>query len=248
MRRIKKRTFCGAVCEQEVFSISERLDSKKAEYRPRFETDEEREQHKIGISRRKHARAFNANFSPSSLYTTLTFDDENEVHTFDDAKHVRDLYIRRLKYAFPDAVIFAYLGRGKNTHRIHMHMVSDGVPEAYITKQWLYGRIVRVDHLREHNYYDGVDHGQDYTGLADYLFNHWTPEIGGHRWKQTKNAKQPESEEPKEIKRNYTEKKPPIAPKGYVLVETKTTKYGYLYFKYVLEPQKRQRKKKVLLS
>lgn len=109
MRRIKKRTFCGAVCEQEVFSISERTDIKKAEYRPRFETDEEREQHKIGISRRKHVRAFNANFSPSSLYSTLTFDDENEVHTFDDAKHVRDLYIRRLKYAFPDAVIFAYL-------------------------------------------------------------------------------------------------------------------------------------------
>ena len=53
----------------------------------------------------------------------------------------------------------------------------------------------------------------------------------------------PEREEAKEIKREYTEAKPPRAPKGYILVETKSTKYGYLYFKYVLEPPKRTRKR-----
>ena len=35
----------------------------------------------------------------------------------------------------------------------------------------------------------------------------------------------------------------PRPPKGYILVETKSTKYGYLYFKYVLEPPKRKRKR-----
>lgn len=170
MQRVKRRIFSGAVCEQEVFNISDRLtDIKKAEPRPRFKTEEEREQHRIGISRRKHARLVNENFSPRSLYSTLTLDDENEVHTFKEAKRIRDLFVRRLKYAFPDAVIFIYLGRGKNTNRIHAHMLSDGVPEEAIKKQWIYGSIVRIDHLREHNYYDGVDHGQDYTGLANYL-------------------------------------------------------------------------------
>ena len=58
-----------------------------------------------------------------------------------------------------------------------------------------------------------------------------------------KNLRQPEREKPKEIKRQYSEQKPPRAPKGYVLVESKATRYGYLYFKYVRIPPKRTRKK-----
>ncbi len=244
MIRLKKRTFSGVVCEQVVYSVSDRVkDAKKAAPRLRFKTEEEREQHRLGISRRKHARLVNENFSPSSLYSTLTFDDENEVHTFKEAKRIRDLYVRRLKYAYPDAVIFVYMGRGKSTDRIHLHMLSEGVPDTTITKQWLYGSIVRVTNLREHNFYNGVDHGQDYTGLANYLFDHWTPEQGGHRWKQTRNARKPESEEPTIIKVEYSENRPPRAPKGYILVDTKITKYGYMYFKYVKEPPKHIRRK-----
>ena len=123
-------------------------------------------------------------------------------------------------------------------------MVSDGIPEEFIKQKWEFGNILRIENLREHNFYDGVDHGQDYTGLANYLFDHWTPEQGGHRWKQTRNASKPDRETPTLAKRIYTESKPPIAPKGYILVETRSTKYGYLYFKYVKEPPKRSRRKK----
>lgn len=244
MQRVKRRTFSGVVCEQEVFNVSERLrDIKKAEPRQRFKTPEEQEQHRIGISKRKHARLFNENFSPRSLYSTLTLDDEHEVHDFRDMKKIRDLYVQRLRYSFPEAVIFVYIGRGKSTQRMHLHMVSDGIPEEAITAKWGCGDIKRIEPLREHNYYNGVDHGQDYTGLANYLFDHWTPEQGGHRWKQTRNARKPDRETPKEVKRIYTESKPPRAPKGYILVETRSTKYGYLYFKYVKEPEKRKRKR-----
>ena len=244
MQRVKRRTFAGVVCEQEVFNVSDRLRNVKgAEPRQRFKTEEEREQHRIGISRRKHARLFNENFSPRSLYSTLTLDNEHEVHDFRDMKRIRDLYVRRLKYAFPEAVIFAYIGKGKSTQRMHLHMVSNGVPEDFIKGKWEFGEIRRIEHLREHNYYDGVDHGQDYTGLANYLFDHWTPEQGGHRWKQTKNARKPEREDAKPAIRTYSETKPPIAPKGYILVETRSTKYGYFYFKYVKEPPKRKRRK-----
>lgn len=125
-------------------------------------------------------------------------------------------------------------------------MVSEGIPEDMITKLWGMGEIVRIEHLREHNYYSGIDHGQDYTGLANYLFDHWTPEQGGHRWKKAGKLDKPDREPSTEVKRNYTENKPPRPPKGYILVESKATKYGYLYYKYVRQPEppKKARRKK----
>ncbi len=246
MQRVKTRLFSGAVCEQIVFSVPDRArDIKAAEPRPRFKTEEERALHRLGISKRNHARLFNANFGPSSLYSTLTLDNDYEVHTFQEARRLRDNYVRRLRYHFPDAKLLIYMGRGKATHRIHYHMVSDGIPEDGITKLWGMGEIVRVEHLRANNYYNGIDHGQDYTGLANYLFDHWTPEQGGHRWKQTNNLDKPEREPSTPVKRNYTRDKPPRPPKGYIFVEAKATKYGYLYFKYVRTPapKKRARRK-----
>lgn len=73
----------------------------------------------------------------------------------------------------------------------------------------------------------------------NYLFDHWTPEQGGHRYKATRNLAKPMKDEAKEVKRQYTEDKPPAAPKGYKLVEAEHTPYGLYYFKYVKEPPKR---------
>lgn len=252
MARVKRRTFSGAVCEQEVFTISDRVTDVKNAVPPppRFKTLEERERHRIGVSRRHHARVVNANFNPQSLYSTLTIDNEHEVHTFDEARRVRDLYVRRLKYAFPDARISIYMGRGKSTFRIHMHMISHGVPEEVIKAKWTAGSVLRIEPMRAHNYYDGVDRGQDYTGLANYLFDHWTPEQGGHRWKQTKNMLQPETEPATVVKRTYSEQRPPLAPKGYKLVESRGNSFGYLYYKYVQivdKPQRRKGKKASML-
>lgn len=244
MKRIKKRIFSGTVCEQIVFNASDRVRNiKDAKPNTRFKTQEEREQHKLLISRRRHARLINENMDPSGCYSTLTFSNEYEVHTFDEARIVRDRFFRRLKYHFPEAVIFIYMGRGKATNRIHFHMISKGVPEEIIRKHWLYGSVVRIEPLRAHNYYDGIDHGQDYTGLANYCFDHWTEEVGGHRWKATKNVRQPEEENAKEVKREYTTEKPPKPPKGYILVAASANKYGYLYFKYVKEVPKENRPK-----
>lgn len=252
--RVKRRTFAGCVCEQEVYTVSNRTkDISKADpKRPRFSSEEEREKHYTGMARRKHARYFNENFSPSSLYSTLTFDDEHEIHDYKSAKKIRDNYSRVLKYHYPDSVIFLYIGKGKSTHRLHLHMVSEGIPESVILDKWTYGSIRRVDHLREHNYYEGADHGQDYTGLANYLFDHWTKEQGGHRWKMTKNARKPVREPAKEVKpipakiakERYTLERPPKAPPGYMLVEKRSNAYGYLYFRYIKIPNSQHRKRK----
>lgn len=246
MQRVKRRIFSGVVCEQEVYTVSDRANIKKAEPRPRFKDDEERAQHRIGISKRKHQRLVNENFSPLSLYSTLTFDDDSEVHTFSEARRIRDNYFRRLQRACPDAKIIIYMGRGKSTNRIHFHMISDGIPEETISGKWNDGSVIHIRHLREHNYYNGVDYGQDYTGLADYLFNHWTPEQGGHRWKATRNLRQPEKEAPTLALRTYTEKKAPIAPKGYKLVEARATKWGYIFYGISREslPERGERKRK----
>ena len=160
MQRVKRRIFSGVVCEQEVYTVSDRTNIKKAEPRPRFKDDEERAQHRIGISKRKHQRLVNENFSPLSLYSTLTFDDDSEVHTFSEARRIRDNYFRRLQRACPDAKIIIYMGRGKSTNRIHFHMISDGIPEETISGKWNDGSVIHIRHLREHNYYNGVDYGQ----------------------------------------------------------------------------------------
>lgn len=234
MPRIKRRIFSGGVCEQEIFTVSANCKNlKDAEPPERFKTEYERAQHREGMSRRHHARLFNANFTPESLYTTLTLDNDNEVHTFEEARKIGGLFLRRLRYISPDVQIILYMGRGKSTDRIHFHMVSNGISDKLIREKWPYGKIVRIENLRAHNYYDGVDYGQDYTGLANYLFDHWKPEQGGHRWRATKNLKQPERETPTVIKREYSAHKPPTSPKGYKLVEYKSNPYGYQWFKYV---------------
>lgn len=242
MRRVKRRTFSGVICEQEVYIVSDRAAGMGQLKMPRqrFRDEAERAAHREAMARRKNAQLINANFSPSSLYSTLTFDTLHEVHTFEEARRVRDNFVRRLKYRYPTAVIYAVMGRGATTSRIHFHLITEGIPEAVIVKTWRCGSVKRIEHLREHCRYNGVDHGQDYTGLANYLFDHWTPEQGGHHYYITRNARHPEKEEPKLCERVYTPDKPPVM-RGYMLVETRATKYGYIYYKFVKVPKKAPR-------
>lgn len=124
---MKRRIFMGAMCEQMVYCVPDGV-RKVAEYDPekirkdRFENEVAYQKFKTDISRRNHNRKFHANFSPTSYYSTHTFDDDYEVHTFEEAKKVRKSFVQALKRAYPDAVIFLYMGRGKSTNRIHFHI------------------------------------------------------------------------------------------------------------------------------
>jgi hypothetical protein len=232
MTKIKKRRiFSGCVCEQEVYTVTGESLYKKKE---RFETEYDRAEHREGISRRHHARLVNTNFTPLSLYSTLTMDDAHEVHTFDEARQVASRYMRRLKYTAPNAKIMLYMGRGESTERIHFHMISDGINAETIKEKWTAGHVVRVNNLKKTNYSkNGDDIGQDYTGLASYLFRHWTQEQGGKRWKQTRNIEQPYKEKETVTKRKYSETRPPRPPKGYKYTGYTNTQFGYQCFRYV---------------
>jgi len=232
--RLRRDLQSGSVLEIEIFPVSNRTkDIDKVKPKLQTMSQEERDRHKHLISRRLFIRKFNHNFSPSSLYTTLTLNNEYEVHTFSEAKKLLDNYINRLIYLYPDAKVMAVMGRGKKTNRIHFHIVSDGISAIAIRSRWVEGDVVRIESLREDNYYNGKNHGRDYTGLAGYLFDHWTPEQGTRKYRETrKTIEKPKPETEQTEKKHYL-KKPPSVPKGYKIVEARAGQYGYLYFKAV---------------
>lgn len=233
MKRVKRRTDSGCVCEMVIYNAPDSADVRTYEKRIRFKDAEEYAIFKDQQGRRRFAQLINANYSPASLKGTLTFDTKNEVHDYDEARAVLRAYVRRIRRKCPDAKIVIVMGRAvKNSAKIHFHYIMDGVPEDVIRGKWTWGKIGECEHLWERVFYNGVDHGRDYTGLANYYWDHWTPEQGGHHYFATRNHDKPEAETPVEIRREYTPEKPPRAPKGYKLVEARATAFGFLYFKY----------------
>ena len=205
-KRHKRRLFTGAVCTQIVYTVSDGANKKTSKPRkPRFQTREEQDEFNRKISEGKLEALVNANFGPTSLYSTLTLDAENEVHTAAEMKLIRDRFYRRLLYKYPNAKIVIVYGQGKSTSRFHLHMISDGIPEEEIGRIWGLGSVIEVRHL--------------------------------HRYKASRSCVRPEPEPATEAVREYSPKHPPVAPRGYILVEARTTKYGYQYYKYVVEPR-----------
>ena len=136
-KRHKRRLFTGAVCTQIVYTVSDGADKKTSKPRkPRFQTQAERDEFNGKQSLDRLVALMNANFSPTSLYSTLTLDAENEVHTAEEMRRVRDNLVRRMQYHYPEAKIVAFYGRGKTTNRFHLHLVTEGIPEEAIGGLW----------------------------------------------------------------------------------------------------------------
>ena len=126
--QVKKRVFAGEVCDQIVYQQPDDgtrgLSVKNP--RPRFKTDAEREEFNRQIAKRNHALLINANFGQASWFHTLTFSDAWEVYHFDDARRLRNNFIKRLRRRFPDVKLSIYMGRGKSTARIHLRRKRSG--------------------------------------------------------------------------------------------------------------------------
>lgn len=246
MKRVKKRIFSGAVCEQIVYNIGDRADPKTAKPVIRFKDEHERAEHRRGIAQRRFVRKVNANFTPAGYFCTLTLDRRSECHTFDEARTVRRNYARRLLYKCPEAKIIIVMGRGHSTSRIHFHMFieGEGITPELVSSAWKGGEVTRIEHLRAHNKVDGEDMGADFSAVARYCFEHWTEEQGGHYSYQSRNIAQPEEEEPTECRREYSPEKPPITPKGFKLASCTWNRYGYMIFKYVRIPEREKRRRK----
>lgn len=240
--KVKKRIFAGTTCDQIIYSTGR--GNPKGRARLRFKSETERAEHRRMIARRHHAALINANFSPAGYYCTFTFSAENEVHTMDDARRERANFRRRLLYKCKTAKISIYIGRGKSTHRIHFHAFIEGINKADIEKAWTGGGVIQISNLRRHNKNAaGMDVGTDFTAVANYCFDHWTAEQGGHYYSRSNNFVMPDEEEARECKREYSPEHPPKAPKGYTFVSAYTTPYGYQAYHYVILPHKRTSEK-----
>lgn len=245
MKLVKRKVWAGVTLDQEVMIVSDPKDGdiRKARPKLRFKSEEEREEHREKMALKRFIRLFNATFRPGDLYATLTFDDDHEVHTFAEARRVRDAYWRRLRRRWPEAAMCLVMGRGKSTSRIHFHLVAQGMPGEGLTACWSWGMVLEpIRVLREHNFYmdaqgNKVDHGADFRGLAVYLFRHWTAEQGGCHYKATRNMRPPDREERTQCNRRYTEANPPKAPKGYLYIGCDVTPWGYACYHYVLKPE-----------
>ena len=129
VKRHKRRKFSGRVCEQIVYTVAGGTDLKTSRpKKQRFQSQEEREEFNTRVSAAKFAALVNANFSPTSYYSTLTLDPEHEVHTAQEMRRIRDNFYRRMAYRYPDAKIVIVYGRGKSTNRFHLHLITDGIP------------------------------------------------------------------------------------------------------------------------
>lgn len=235
----RQKTTSGAVCEIEIYTVPETTRNiRNSEPKPEnVRTPEEKEEYNRHKSEKHFIRLINNNFTSNGYYVTLTYDNEHLPESYSEALRNIDNYTRRLKYSNPNARIISVTGYGSSSGRLHHHLIIESVSEADILSKWTFGTVAKAEHLREHNYYNGIDHGEDFTALAVYLHKHAPEEHKGKRWKQTTSIQQPVTEK-KEVKRAYSSERPPKAPKGYVFVEAKTSEYyksSYMYFKYVRE-------------
>ena len=233
----RQKTTSGAVCEIEIYTVPENTRSiRNSEPKPEnVRTPEEKERYNRHKSEKHFVRLVNANFTSGGYYVTLTYDNEHLPESYSEALKCIDNYTRRLKYSNPNARIISVTGYGVSSGRLHHHLIIENVSEADILNKWSCGTVSKAEQLRKHNYYNGTDHGEDFTALAVYLHKHAPAEYKGKRWKQTKSILQPVTEK-KEVKRAYSPNRPPKAPKGYVFIEAKTSEYyksSYIYFKYV---------------
>ena len=244
--RVKKRIFAGSTADQIVYTSFSRTEGGTKEPRIRFKNEEERAEHNRQVARRHCARLINTNCTPAGYYCTLTFDNEHELHTFEEARKIRSNFRRRLLYRCPEARVFIFMGRGKSTSRIHFHVIAENVTPEAIANAWTGGEIVEIKHLRANNKIKDEngerDIGADFTAVSNYCFDHWTPEQGGHYYCRAGDIRQPEEEEPTICIREYSLTNPPLPPKGYVLVSSYATSYGFLYFHYVKKPVPKGRK------
>jgi len=235
MALCRRVTRSGVVYEAEIYSVSDCVKNIK-ESKPKpdnIRTPEEKKNYNNHKSEKHFVRLVNTNFNSSAYYVTLTYDEEHLPLTYEEACNILSNYIRRLQRNNPNVAIIAVTGFGKSNGRLHHHLIILGASEDDILNKWKHGSIKRAEHPRKHNFYNGIDCGEDFTGLAVYLHGHTPAEHKGKRWKQTKNLKKPQQEKAKTVLRSYGLNKPPKAPKGFILVESKTSNYycGYMYFK-----------------
>lgn len=237
--RVIREVRSGSVLEKEIFTVPDgsHLTKRTEPKEEPVKTAEERAE----INRRKSERIFirkiNSSFTSQSWYVTLTYRDFDLPLSYGEAERCLENFLRRLKRWAPGVRYIAVTGYGKQSSRLHHHLIIDGngIDGEKLLELWTAGDVKRAERLRHNNYYDGKNCGEDFTGLAVYLHAHSNAKAKGKRWKESRNVAKPFKDTPRPLKRELSEEKPPKAPKGYRFVGVYVSDFHaqYISFKYV---------------
>lgn len=233
MPYIEKQIRSGAILEIERF-FSPRCNNRKRKEKREISSKEQKNANRIR-SEKELWRMINTNFSgkKGDQFNTFTFRNAvDEEHARQDWKN----FLRRVKrYRKKDGnIVFRYLYTVEKAGQWHIHAIMNGIPLEALTKLWDKGRVTSSI----------LDNTNDYKDLATYLSKRTKAATGeeaeerrkhSRSWSGSRNLARPEVKT-REIKKEFILKKPPKAPKGYILLpnwEIGCTAWGCLYQKFI---------------
>ena len=135
----EKKHFCGDYLEVDIFPVFERQHSRGKRRKPTSETQKRLNQLN---AERKLIRLLNTNFSSRDIRFDLTYSEENKPASPEEAQRHMQNFIRRLKRFRKKAGLcelkyVAVTEIGKNTGRIHHHLIlSGGVDITVLAELW----------------------------------------------------------------------------------------------------------------
>lgn len=244
-KTILKETKCGNVTFLSVYRKSTCAITKGNLDQPRRRlTPEEKEKHRNRIALNNAIISVNAAFGDEAYFVTLTYADNHYFET--TAKSVKNdmtNWIRRIKYEFPDAVVFAVYGEGGKYGRFHVHAIVEGLNCEEIKGKWAKGYVMIIStYIWNRIHRPGL--ATDYSYLTIYMMRHWSKEYGGHRYSLSRNAPKPIVTSYEITDEEYSLLRHPTK-KGYKLVCKYETEYRGLLLRFV-KRTKTQKKKGII--
>ena len=182
----EKKYVCGEYLDvfiYPVFETGRRSGGKRKKRKPSTDA-----QKKLNQRHRKEklARLLHANFTPDDLEMDLTYRDEGQPESDDDAERlvrnwIRCIQRRRKKLGLPPLKYIAVTERGKRSGRYHHHItLSGGIDRDVLEKLWQHG----YANSRRLQFTE-----KGLVGLACYMVK--SP-IGKKAWNGSKNLVDPE--------------------------------------------------------
>lgn len=184
----EKRYHCGEYLEVDIYPVFEYQRGRSKKRKPTSETQKKLNQRN---AERKLIRLLNTNFTSKDIRFDLTYNQQNNPETPEEAQKQLQNFIRRLKryrkkQALPELKYVAVTEQGTRSKRLHHHIVmSGGVDITVLAEIWGRGYTTAKPLQFDEN---GI------VGIAKYMQK---DPILSKRWCASKNL-----EKPKETQRD----------------------------------------------
>lgn len=180
----EKKFYCGEYLEVDIFPVFEYQKGRSRKRKPTSETQKRLNQRN---AERKLIRLLNTNFTKRDIRFDLTYSDENNPLTAEDAQREMQNFLRRVKRyrkknGLPELKYVAVTEIGKRNGRVHHHIVMNGGIDITVLadiwgKGYTSAKPLQFDEF-------GI------VGIAKYLIKE---PILKKRWCASRNLKQPKT-------------------------------------------------------